>query len=85
MPFGDLAHGRLGIIQDYMRLLRVDTEEATMKMLYLLGVKKRIANKQPCPCKSGRRLGRCHNHLLNSLREVQSQSWFRNEYIQLTR
>lgn len=85
MPFGDLAHGRLGIVQEYMRLLRVDKEEACIKMLYLLSAKKRVANKKPCPCKSGRRLGRCHNHILNSLREVQSRSWFRNEYIELTR
>jgi hypothetical protein len=85
MPFGDLAHGRFGIVQDYMRLLRVDSEEACMKMIYLLGVKKRIANKSPCPCQSGRRLGKCHNHLLNSLRDVQSRPWFRNEYSKLTR
>ena len=31
--------------------------------------KRRRANKQPCPCGSGRRLGRCHNRRVNALRK----------------
>ncbi len=80
LPFGGLPHGQKGIITDYMRLLRVETEEACLKMLDLLGKKKRIANKYPCPCGSGDRVGRCHHRILNTIREIQSRSWFRGEY-----
>lgn len=80
LPFGEMAHGRPGKIQGYQRLLRADTEEACLKMLFLLGQKKRIANKRICPCGSGRRVGQCHHRELNSLRKVRSRSWFRKEY-----
>ena len=34
----------------------------------LAAMKRRLANKRPCPCGSGRRLGRCHNRRVNTLR-----------------
>lgn len=35
----------------------------------LATMKRRRANKQLCPCGSGRRLGRCHNRKVNVLRD----------------
>ena len=85
LPFDELPHGQKGIIKDYMELLRVETEEACLKMLDLLGKKKRIANKYSCPCSSGYRVGRCHHLILNTIRQIQPRSWFRGEYRHLSR
>lgn len=79
MPFGELAHGERGIIDDYMRLLRVSSIEACASMLLLIGQKRRLANKQPCPCGSGLRLGRCHNRTANRIRIKLGRRWCRQE------
>jgi len=83
LPWGDLAHGYAGLIDEYKALLHVDDIEACLEMILLLGTKKRIANKRPCPCGSGLRVGRCHHRALNSLRKVASRSWFRGEHKRL--
>jgi hypothetical protein len=49
-------------------------------MVRLAGKKKRIANKLPCPCGSGRRLGRCHNLKVNGLRHQLGPKWCRTQY-----
>jgi hypothetical protein len=84
LPWGDLAHGALGLIHDYMTILNVDSEKACLELIALLGIRKRVANKRPCPCGSGRRVGKCHHRVLNSLRTVASRSWFRGEYRRLS-
>jgi hypothetical protein len=40
-------------------------------------MKKRQANKLPCPCNSGRRVGQCHHLEINRLRNKLGRSWFR--------
>ena len=68
MPFGELAHGELGSLQDLASLLGMEVGPA-IPYCVLATMKRRRANKQPCPCGSGRRLGRCHNRRVNMLRE----------------
>ena len=46
MPFGELDHGRDGQIQGYQAILGVHTEDACLRMLYLLSQKRRVANKR---------------------------------------
>lgn len=76
--FSELAHGESGIIVDYLDLLGLKKREQVINALKLLGVKRRIANKKPCPCECGRRLGRCSFHRkLNSYRNITPRSWFR--------
>jgi len=84
LPWGDLAHGTPGLINDYMSILNVDSEKACLELIVLLGIRKRVANKRPCPCRSGRRVGKCHHRVLNSLRAVASRSWFRGEHRHLS-
>ncbi|RMD58798.1 hypothetical protein D6833_12425 [Candidatus Parcubacteria bacterium] len=79
LPLGELAHGGPGLVDEYKRLFRVQTAEACVAMLRLLGMNKRIANKKPCACGSGRRLGRCHNRRLNPLRKLQFRSYFNEQ------
>lgn len=78
--FGELAHGKQGIIDDYRDLLGLRTEEQVMEALRLIGMKKKIANKKPCPCNCGKRLGRCSfRHKLNSFRNLAPRYWFVND------
>ena len=76
LPFGELEHGPPGLIDDYKRMFGFDGDAACIAALRLLALKKRIANKRPCPCGSGRRLGRCHNRMLNRWRNRHGRQWF---------
>ena len=80
LPFGELDHGMKGIRSDFAELFGVKSHEAAVKMVELAGMKKRDANKRPCPCGSGRRLGMCHNRRVNALRIQLGRIWFREQY-----
>jgi len=80
MPFGELAHGAAGIEQYFCELFAAEDAKQALEFLRLAGMKKGEANKQPCPCGSGKRLGRCHNRRLNQLRRRFGRSTFREEY-----
>ncbi len=78
---GELAHGVQGIIDDYSELLGLEKQQQIKQAITLLGMKKRIANKKPCPCGCGLRLGACPFHLkLNDFRKMASRSWFRSNH-----
>lgn len=80
--FSELAHGEQGIIDDYLNLFGLKKREQVTQTLALLGMKRRIANKAPCPCGCGLRLGKCRfHHKLNKYRNMASRSWFRNHVI----
>lgn len=80
LPFGELEHGLKGIHKDFATLFGVQTEKAAEQMVRLAGMKKRPANKNRCPCGSGRRLGKCHNRKVNGLRKQLGRTWFRKQY-----
>jgi hypothetical protein len=80
LPLGELAHGWKGICQDYAELFGVKPATAAVDTVRLASLKKRIANKYPCPCGSGRRLGKCHNRKVNLYRTKLGRRWFRKEY-----
>ncbi len=62
LPFDELAHGAQGLVHDYERLFSVVGASKVATTLQLLGKRKRVANKRPCPCSCGRRLARCAMH-----------------------
>jgi hypothetical protein len=68
MPFGELDHGEIGSLQDLASLIGMEMGPA-IPYCVLATMKLRRANKQRCPCGSGRRLGRCHNRKVNMLRD----------------
>jgi hypothetical protein len=84
MPFGELEHGVRGLLDEYREITGANSDRACISFLLLAGKRKRIANKLACPCGSGRRLGRCHNRMLNRLRNNASRSWYRGsvEYLE---
>lgn len=83
LPFGDLAHGVGGLIDDYKRIFLVSSSAAAQRMVYLAASERRKANKHVCPCGSGVRVGKCHNTILNRLRGQLGRRWFRDEYDRL--
>ena len=84
LPFGELDHGMKGVRKDFAELFGIKDEKAADQMVLLAGMKKRDANKQQCPCGSGRRLGKCHNRRVNPLRKQLGHTWFREQYRWLT-
>lgn len=77
LPLGELDHGVSGLVKDYEDLFQLNGLQQCIEAVDLLGIKKRIANKKPCPCGSGSRLGRCHNIFLNPLRKLAPRSFYR--------
>ncbi len=76
--FSELAHGEKGVVDDYMELFSLRSAEEVRRVLELAGMKRRIANKRPCPCQCGRRLGCCNLHnKINQFRGLAPRSWFR--------
>jgi len=79
-PFGELAHGLPGMLDDYVAMFGVKEYRQALEVLRLLGMKKRRANKLPCPCECRHRLGRCgFNSRLAAVRKVADRPWFRRE------
>lgn len=82
--FGELAHGAPGLLNDYANILNLDDPEEITEALRLLGMKRRKANKRPCPCGCGDRLGVCrYNETIRRLRDRHGRPFFRQLYRQL--
>ena len=77
MPFSELRHGESGILQDLASLYGASSAAAVVGFVRLTALSKRVANKAPCPCGSGRRLGRCHSRRTNHYRRRLGRGWFR--------
>ncbi len=81
-PFGDLRHGSPGVIEDYLNLFDLRRPRQVLDVLRLLGMRKSRANKRPCPCGCGKRLGGCRLvQKVNEFRKIGSRPWYR---VQLT-
>lgn len=76
-PFDGLEHGPDGITEDLRLLFGLERRSEVLPFVRALAMTKRQANKEPCPCGSGTRVGRCHNRLVNRLRNRLGRYWFR--------
>lgn len=83
LPYGELEHGDEGRRQYFATLFGVTDRNVGLEFVRMASLKKRVANKECCPCGSGRRLGRCHHGLVNQLRERLGRGWFAAEYAAL--
>lgn len=82
-PYGELAHGEQGLIDDYGEMFAVNGKLAVVRALRALGRRKRIANKLPCPCGCRQRLGHCnYRFILNGFRNIERRRWFRKTLIE---
>lgn len=79
-PFGELKHGKAGLLEDYVELLQLRSPQQVGCTLSLLAMKKRLANKKPCPCDCGSRLGVCpYNKTVRQLRKRHGRAVFKRE------
>lgn len=77
-PNGDLAHGEAGLIDDYERIFNVKGKLSVLGVLRALSKRKRVANKLPCPCACGKRIGVCDFRFsLPKWRELDKRRWFK--------
>ena len=85
LVFGELEHGEVGTFVDYKDLFGLDGIEKVLPTLKVLGKKKGIANKMPCPCGCGKQLGRCRfNETIRKFRIGGiTRGEFRQEYQRL--
>jgi len=84
-PFGDLAHGENGLIDDYQLIFNVPDTESVLQVLKVLGKRKREANKLPCPCGCGQRIGKCdYRFKLQRWRRLEKRRWFREHLSEFT-
>lgn len=79
-PYGELEHGKDGLRQHFAHLFGVPDRQVASQLVRLASLKKRPANKLPCPCGSGRRLGRCHHAIVNELRSKLGRRWFASQF-----
>jgi hypothetical protein len=71
LPFSELEHGSPGELADYADLFSLGSTDAAKRALELLRMKKSRANKLPCPCGCGRRVGKCEfNWTLRKFRRL---------------
>lgn len=83
-PFGELDHGIKGVLKEFMDRFEISEELAAASMVFLTSLRKRVANKRPCPCGVGQPLGRCFHHWkINKLRKVLGRKWFREQFQQI--
>jgi len=84
MPFGELSHRQQGIREDLASIFGIERVEAVRGFVRLASIKKRQANRQPCPCGSNLRLGKCHRLRVNDLRSRLGRYWFATLYRNLS-
>ncbi|GKX50317.1 hypothetical protein [Budvicia aquatica] len=82
-PYGELEHGEQGLIDDYGEMFGLGGKLPVLRALQALGCRKRRANKLPCPCGCGLRLGCCnYRFVLNTFRNIERCRWFRQHLIE---
>jgi hypothetical protein len=81
MPLGELDHGIKGVLKDFQERFQVGDEKAAAGMVFLASLRRRVANKRPCPCGAGKRLGRCwHHRKVNEFRNTLGRGWFKGQF-----
>lgn len=76
--FGELKHDVEGLLDDYQSLFGLSEKDHVLPTLKCVLLKKRIANKKPCPCGCGKRLGKCRlNDRVRHIRRVLPKAWVR--------
>lgn len=76
--FGELLHGPAGELADYTDLFDLETPTQARLALRYLALKKRRANKLPCPCGCSLLLGQCRfNEKLREFRKLAPRAWFK--------
>lgn len=62
LPFGELEHGAIGLVDDYRLIFGIADRDGLQGLMRLLAMKRRRANKLRCYCGCGRRFAACSQH-----------------------
>jgi hypothetical protein len=80
--FSELSHGGEGLIEEVRDLLVLPSDRAAVAVIRLLSMKKRVANKLPCPCGCQDRFGTCQlRGRLYDFRNLESRKFYK-DYLQ---
>lgn len=75
--FGELEHGAPGLVHEYSLMFYVQDPNQIFQIMSLLGKKRRIANKELCPCQCGHRFGKCKIGInANRYRRIGNRKFF---------
>lgn len=73
-PFGDRSHGWLGIYEYYQELFQIKDKKAVIGLLKVLA-DNQVNGHMKCPCRSKKRLRRCHGDILRmALSQIPNQT-----------
>ncbi len=84
MPFGELSHGGIGILEYYQDLFGVKDRRRVLKLLQILA-EGNYRGQDRCPCGSGKHIRSCHGKLLLELQKLQSAEQFHTERMLILR
>ena len=77
--FSELSHGGKGLIEEVRDLLVLPSNRAALEVIRLLSMKKRVANKKPCPCGCRERFGICQlRGELHDFRSLESRKFYKD-------
>lgn len=79
MPFGELSHGGIGILEYYQDLFDVKDRRRVLKLIAILA-EGNYRGHDRCPCGSGKRLRACHGKILLEMQALQPSHEFLTEY-----
>jgi hypothetical protein len=79
MPFGELSHGGLGILEYYQDLFDLKDVRRILKFIQILAVDNYRGHAR-CPCGNGKRLRDCHGKILLEIKDLQTAAEFQAEY-----
>lgn len=79
MPFGELSHGGLGILEYYQDLFEIQDRRRVLKMIQILA-EDNYRGHTRCPCGKGKRLRDCHGQILLDIKGLQTPIEFQIEF-----
>jgi hypothetical protein len=63
MPWGERTHGLSGLVESYQELLNIKNRQCLLDFMYKY-IRKKLFQRQDCPCGSGLPFKKCHKNLI---------------------
>lgn len=79
MPFGELSHGRKGIMEYYKELFNLKSDLVVIKLLKIIA-EDNYRGHHICPCGSGKIIRQCHGEIIRKIKIYQCQDDFIHDY-----
>ena len=78
IPYGERSHGMEGIFEFYKDLFEVDSKIQCINLLNYI-CNKNYRGHDLCPCKSGKKVRKCHKDKIVQLKEAKADRVFKND------